>query len=142
MDSATMNWNDADAADSVHSGGRVRVIEENAGQDERQWATFLHLSGLGGFILPVVGSIVPPLVMWLMKRERSAFIDDHGREAVNFQISIVVYFIMAGILTMVCIGFPLLIALPFLQIIASIVMAVRANGGEYVRYPVTIRFLS
>ncbi len=138
MDAVAMNWNESNDAES---GDRVRVIEENATDEERLWATFIHLSGLAGYIVPTA-SVVAPLVLWLIKRNQSPFIDDHGREALNFQISIVLWAIVAGLLVMVCIGAVLLPAVILTQIIASIVMAVRANRGEYVRYPVTIRFLS
>ncbi len=141
MDSVAMNFNDVNAADPNVPAGRERLYEANATDDDRLWATFIHLSGLAGFILPTA-SIIAPLILWLMKRKSSPFIDDHGREALNFQISIIIYAIIAGVLITVCIGIALLPLVLLLQIIASIVMAVRANGGEYVRYPVTIRFLS
>lgn len=141
MGTVAMNLNDANPAPGSVPGGRERIYEVNATEDERLWATFIHLSGLGGYVLPTA-SIIAPLILWLMKRKTSPFIDDHGREAINFQISILLYAIIAGVLITVCVGFVLLPAVLLLQIIASIAMAIRANGGEYVRYPVTIRFLS
>ncbi len=141
MGTVAMNFNDANAAQANVPGGRERLYELNATDDERLWATFIHLAGLGGFILPTA-SIFAPLILWLMKRKTSPFIDDHGREAVNFQISVFLYAIVSAVLMTVCVGFVLVPLVLLLQIIASIVMAIRANGGEYVRYPVTIRFLS
>jgi len=141
MDAAAMNFNESNTSGAT---GRVRVIEANATHEDRTWATFIHLSGLAGFTLfklaPIipVASIVVPLILWLIKRHDSAFLDDHGREALNFQISMALYY---PLLALSCVGIPLMILLPFVQIIAPIVMAVRANGGEYVRYPITIRFL-
>ncbi len=139
MDGVAMNFNDVNAAGT--NAGRFRAYEERATENDRLWATFLHLSGLAGFILPTA-SIIAPLILWLMKRKTSPFIDDHGREAINFQISIIIYAIIAAVLMTVCVGFVLVPMVLLLQIIASIVMAVRANGGEYVRYPATIRFIS
>jgi len=133
-----MNWNESHDADT---GGRVRIVEENATDEERLWATFIHLSGLAGYVVPTA-SVVAPLVLWLIKRNQSPFVDDHGREALNFQISMVLWMLVSVLLAMVCIGALMIPAVLLTQFIASIVMAVRANRGEYVRYPVTIRFLS
>ncbi len=140
MDAVAMNFNQSSTVDS---GGRVRVIEANATHEDRLWATVIHLSSLAGFVLAAVvvvapvGAILGPLICWLIKRHDSPFLDDHGREALNFQISMALYY---PLLALSCLGIPLLAVLPLIQIIAPIVMAVRANGGEYVRYPITIRF--
>jgi len=140
MDAVAMNFSESS---TVNSGGRIRVIETNSTHEDRMWATAIHLSSLAGFVLAAVvvvapvGSIIGPLIFWLVKRHDSPFLDDHGREALNFQISMALYY---PLLALSCVGIPLVVVLPFIQIIAPIVMAVRANGGEYVRYPITIRF--
>lgn len=140
MDAVAMNF---DQSNTAGSSDRIRVVEHNASHDDRLWATFTHLSSLAGFVLGAfvvvapLGSILGPLILWLIKRNDSPFLDDHGREALNFQISMALYY---PLLALSCVGIPLIILLPFVQIIAPIVMAVRANGGEYVRYPITIRF--
>lgn len=140
MDAVAMNFTETSTAGS---SGRIRVVESNATTEDRTWATFIHLSGLAGLtlfkLIPIIplASIIVPLVLWLIKRHDSPFLDDHGREALNFQISMALYY---PLLLLSCIGIPLLIVLPFVHVIAPIVMAVRANGGEYVRYPITIRF--
>ncbi|MCC6909914.1 MAG: DUF4870 domain-containing protein [Phycisphaerales bacterium] len=126
---------------SAGSSDRIRVVEPNATDDDRLWATFIHLSGLAGYLIPMA-SIIAPLVLWLIKKSQSPFLDDHGREALNFQISMVVWGLVAGVLCFVCIGVVLLPVVVIVQVVFSIVMAVRANRGEYVRYPITIRFLS
>ncbi len=126
---------------SAGSSERIRVVEANATDDDRLWATFIHLSGLAGYLVPT-GSIVAPLILWLVKKSQSPFLDDHGREALNFQISMVLWGLVAAVLCFVCVGMLLLPVVIIVQIVYSIVMAVRANRGEYVRYPITIRFLS
>ncbi len=107
---------------------------------ERTYATFVHLSWLGGLMigLPAAG----PLVMWLIKKNDSPFVDDHGREATNFQISMLIYFVGALLLSMVGIGIPLVPVIWVFTVIASIIGAVNAHRGRYFRYPVCIRLLA
>ncbi|MFP4474092.1 MAG: DUF4870 domain-containing protein [Desulfatibacillaceae bacterium] len=114
-------------------------------RDERLWASFCHLSALlGYFLLPFwipAGNIVGPLVIWLVKREDSAFIDAQGKEAVNFQISMTLYALVALFLKLVLIGF-LLFPLVFLvDLVLLITAAVKASDGAAYRYPATIRFI-
>lgn len=86
--------------------------------------------------------VVPALVMWLIKRHESPFIDDHGKEAVNFQISLLIYSVIGGLLVPFCfVGVPVLIATYVLGIAGMIMAALAANRGEYFRYPATIRLI-
>ncbi|MCB1230893.1 MAG: DUF4870 domain-containing protein [Verrucomicrobiae bacterium] len=110
-------------------------------EEERQWAMFLHLSAFSGFVIPF-GSIVAPLVMWLVRRDRSAFVDEQGKEAVNFQISILIYTFISIPLCFVLIGFFTLFAASILEIIFTIMAAVRASEGRHYRYPLTIRMIT
>jgi len=118
--------------------------EKAGGMEEKQqrmWATVCHLCGFAGFIVPWVGNIVGPLVIWLLKREDAEFIDWHGKEAVNFQISITIYAVAAIILVFVVIGFLILPAVAIFDIVCIIMAAVKANNGERWRYPLCIRFI-
>jgi len=99
-----------------------------------------HLSAFAGYFIPF-GHILGPLLVWLLKREESAFIDAHGKEALNFQISVTIYAVISAILILVVIGFLLLPILLVFEIIVVIIAAVRANNGLEYRYPVTIRFI-
>jgi uncharacterized Tic20 family protein len=109
---------------------------------ERQWCMFTHLSGFASLIIPL-GGIIGPLVMWLIKREQSPFVDDHGKEAVNFQISILIYTIaLVAIGFITCgIGFVLLLAPVILAVVGIILGSIAANKGEYFRYPATLRLI-
>lgn len=109
-------------------------------QQERTWAMGVHLAALAGFIIPF-GNIIGPLVIWLMKKDESAFVDDQGKESLNFQISITIYLIVSAILIVVVIGIFLLIAIGILMLVLVIVGAVKANSGEKYRYPLTIRLI-
>ncbi len=117
----------------------------NTSKEERLWATFCHLGALGIFIAPGIGHIIGPLIFWLIKRQDSSFIDDHGKEALNFQISISIYWLICIILiftvVLSLVAIPLLVALSIFWLIAIIIAAVRANDGRDYRYPLTIRFL-
>jgi uncharacterized protein len=116
-----------------------RIVDAHAQEWERTYAMFTHLSLLAFHIaMPVI----PALVMWLIKREKSPFIDDHGREAINFQISLVIYYLVGALLTMICVGIPVLIATYVLGIVGMILASIAANKGQYYRYPATIRFLN
>lgn len=109
---------------------------------ERNWAVFCHLGGFALYLLPFAfGHILVPLVIWLTKRHDSAFIEENGREALNFQISITIYAIGAGALAFLLIGLPLLFALAVFQFVLMVVASVRASQGEVYRYPLTLRLL-
>jgi uncharacterized Tic20 family protein len=107
---------------------------------ERTWGLITHLSALAGFIVPF-GHIIGPLVVWLIKKDESPFVDDQGKEAINFQISMTLYAVIAAILILVIIGIFLLIGIGILDIVLVIIAAVKANAGEKFRYPLTIRFI-
>lgn len=116
------------------------AVEISPTESERTYAMFTHLAG---FLSYVVGplAIAGPIVMWLIRKDESAYVNDHGREAVNFNISIWLYFAIAGVLVFACIGWALLPALVVFNVVTVIIAAVRANGGAFYRYPITIRFI-
>ena len=93
-----------------------------------------------GYIIPF-GNIIGPLIIWLIKKDQSAWVDQHGKEALNFQISVAIYAIVAGILTLVVIGILLLIAVGIFSLVMIIIASVKANNGEMYYYPLTIRFI-
>ncbi|MGI6455224.1 MAG: DUF4870 domain-containing protein [bacterium] len=109
-------------------------------KDERLWATFCHLSGFLGCLLPVIGNIMGPLICWLIKREDSEFVDDQGKEALNFQITIVICLVISILLSFVVIGIPLLIATFLYWVIFMAIAAVQVNNNIRYRYPLVIRF--
>jgi hypothetical protein len=99
-----------------------------------------HLSVLAGFIIPLA-SIIAPLVIWLIKKDEMPFVEDQGKESLNFQITILIGFIIAIILAFVFIGFLLMPALAIFDLVMVIVAAMKANEGVRYRYPYSIRFL-
>ena len=111
-------------------------------QQARMWGMLCHLSALVGFIGVPFGNIIGPLVVWLIKKDQYAFVHDQGRESLNFQISMTIYTVIAGILAFLLIGIPALLVLPIIDLILVIIAAVQANSGQAYRYPATIRFIS
>lgn len=109
-------------------------------KDQNTWAMLCHLSALAGFIIPL-GNILGPLVIWLIKKDEFPLVADQGKEALNFQISMTIYYIVALILIIVLIGFVLLIGLGIFSLIFTIIAMVKANEGTAYRYPLCIRFI-
>ncbi len=118
-------------------------VTETEAQGARQWSMWIHLSGLCHYVLPIPGvGVIAPLILWSMKKEDSPYIDENGREAINFQISILIYLVMAGVLILLFIGIFLVPAVLLFQLIVCVYAGLRANDGHITRYPLTIRFLS
>lgn len=109
-------------------------------KDARTFGMLCHLLAFAGFLIPF-GSIIGPLVMWLVKREEHPFVNDKGKEAVNFNISMLIYFIVAAILTMIVIGIPILIALFIFWLVITIIAAIQASSGTAYRYPLNLRLI-
>lgn len=114
------------------------ALEQN--QEARNWAMIAHLSSLVGFIIPF-GSILGPLIVWLVKKEEMPFVDEQGKEALNFQISLTIYGIISAILTLVLIGIIMIIGLVIFWLVFAIIAGIKAGQGESYRYPLTIRLI-
>jgi uncharacterized Tic20 family protein len=126
------------------------VMEENnfetsetatPSKSERQWAMACHLIALTGYLIPIAG-IVAPLILWLMKREDGAFINEQGRESVNFQITILIYFVISIILIPALgVGVFLLGVVVVFDFVCILIAAVKASEGTAFQYPACIRFI-
>ncbi|HEX3032121.1 MAG TPA: DUF4870 domain-containing protein [Bacillota bacterium] len=111
-----------------------------AEKEERMWAMLCHLSVFLGNLIPF-GHIIFPLIIWQIKKNDSDFIDYHGKEALNFQISATIYLFISLILTVFLIGFLLMGALWLFNMVIVIIAAIRANNGERYQYPLCFRFI-
>lgn len=100
-----------------------------------------HLLALCGLIGVPFGNVLGPLVMWLIKREEIPFVDECGKEAVNFQISMTIYTIIAGLSALLVIGFVLLPAVLIVNLVLTIIASIRASEGTNYEYPFSIRFI-
>jgi len=119
---------------NIQSGPRLS-------REARNWGMYTHLAAFAGFIIPF-GNIIAPLIIWLTKREDYPFVDRQGKEALNFQISMTIYFFVAILLAFIIIGFILIPILVIVWIVCVIVASLKAQEGESYRYPFTIRFLT
>ena len=133
-----------------------RLHDPDADRSERTYAMWIHLGALISWVLAAasqgIGFWIPILVvgvMWTVRKKDSPFIDDHGREALNFQISLVLMVILAFVAGLLLCGVGLVITMPLaavlvagLGVVGTIMGAVAASKGQYFRYPATFRFFN
>lgn len=113
-----------------------------SGLTGKQWAMFLHLAQFLGYIVPGLG-FAGPIVIWLVLKERFPELDAHGKMVANWLISLLIYSVVAGLVTVVSCGFGAVLFIPLMlvSIIFPIIGAVKANEGVLWKYPVTISFI-
>jgi uncharacterized protein len=99
---------------------------------------FLALAGLVG--IPF-GNIVAPLILWIIKKDQVPSVNEHGKESINFQISMTIYSILAGLSILVVVGIVLLPVVIVVNLVFVIIAGVKASNGEFYRYPLSIRFI-
>ena len=116
-------------------------VNVSAIANARTWAAFIHASALLGVFIHFPGHLLGPLILWLIKRDDSPELDAHGKEAVNFQISMLIYNAIAAVFCLVLVGFIFLAILWILNAILVIIAAIQASDGKFYRYPMTIRFI-
>jgi uncharacterized Tic20 family protein len=104
------------------------------------WAMACHLSALCGYLFPF-GNVIGPLVLWLFKGKQISQVDQHGKEALNFQISVTLYMFASMLLMLIGIGVVLLVALSIFTLVMIIIATIKARNGELYHYPLTIRFI-
>ena len=113
-----------------------QVVEKEGNRNENQdknLATLCHLGGLLGFL--------PPLIIWLLKKDDSPLIDDQGKEAINFQVTMLICIIVSWLLLFVLIGIILLPIVCIFDLVMIIIASVKCSSGQRYRYPVCIRFI-
>ena len=115
-----------------------RIISD---PNEKQWGMLTHLTALATLVGIPFGNIIGPLIIYLIKKDEFEFVDDQGKEVLNFQITWSVIFIVSAILIFVGIGILMLIGFGIAWLVLVIVGTVAANKGQYYRYPFTYRFL-
>ena len=110
--------------------------------DTRTWCVLCHASALLGLFFHFLGHLLGPLIVWLVKRAESPEIDAHGKESLNFQLSMLIYDAIAVILCFVLIGIPILILLWVLNTVFVIIASIKASEGKLYRYPLAIRLIN
>ncbi|MEU1971481.1 DUF4870 domain-containing protein [Microbacterium sp. NPDC019599] len=102
--------------------------------DEKLWAVLINVGG-------IFFSFFPALIGYLVLKDRGPFIRAHAATALNFQLTLLIAYLVGGILTIVLIGIPILIAAGILALVFPIIAAVKAGGGQWWTYPLTIPFV-
>ena len=110
--------------------GQTQEISQNA----KNMAMLCHLLGL-------FTSFIGPLIIWLLKKDEDSFIDQQGKEALNFQITVAIAFFAAGLLSFLCIGFLLMPVVAILDLVFVIMACIKSSKGEAYKYPVSIRLI-
>lgn len=108
-------------------------------QEQRTWGMLAHLTALVGCI--GIPSFIGPLVVWLIKKDTMPFVNDQGKEALNFHITLIITLLVLSPTICIGIGFFLLPAIGIAALVLVIIAAVKANGGEAYRYPFTLRLI-
>ena len=110
-------------------------------QEDRNWGMIGHLSALAAFIAPFLGGVLGPLIVYLVKKDHSAFGADCAKEALNFNITVLIGAFLCIPLGFMFIGIALGFALAVAWLVLLIIAGVRASEGVSYRYPATIRFV-
>ena len=110
--------------------------------EARKWAMLCHFAAFFWLLVPMVGNVIAVLAVWQLKKDSDPFIDEQGKEALNFQITYSVAMMVCGALAWVLIGFPLMILVGAVAFVLTIIAGVKANEGQHYRYPFCWRPLS
>ncbi|MDR0769439.1 MAG: DUF4870 domain-containing protein [Dysgonamonadaceae bacterium] len=110
------------------------------GMTENSYLALMHISQLGGYILPGLGFLTP-LILWILNKNKSAKVNASGKEIINFIVSMVIYAAISVVLCIIFVGFFLLGLIAVLQIACAVIAAIKANNGDDYIYPMTIRFI-
>ena len=116
------------------------VQAPQASKEEQNWAMACHLVALAGFIIPF-GNVLGPLIVWLIKKDTMPLVDQHGKEALNFQITLFIGYLASFVLMLVLIGFLTFFVVWIGGLVFMIMATMAANRGEWYRYPINLRLV-
>ncbi|MNM86483.1 hypothetical protein D3C81_986350 [compost metagenome] len=116
----------------------AQVPQTQPSREARQWAMFCHFAAFFGLVFPF-GNLLGPLIVWQIRREFDPYVDQQGKEAVNFQITVTLAMLISCLLMLVIIGFLLLGLVTIVALVLTIIAGIKANEGVAYRYPFTWR---
>lgn len=119
----------------------TRVEVQGPDSDARLWAMIAHLAGFLGYFLPVIGSLIGPLIVWQLKKDLHPYVNEQAKEALNFQITVMIAALVCVLLMLVVIGFLLIWVVAVGAIVLMIIAAIKANEGAPYRYPFCLRLI-
>ena len=109
--------------------------------EARRWAMLCHYAAFAWFLVPMIGNVIGPLLVWQLKKDADPFIDQQGKEALNFQITVSAAFMICGLLAWVLIGFPLMALVGVFTLVVTVIAGIKANDGVAYRYPLCWRLV-
>ncbi|MBI5758779.1 MAG: DUF4870 domain-containing protein [Planctomycetales bacterium] len=109
-------------------------------KDVKLWAMLIHFSLFAGYVVPFAG-LIAPILLWQIKKADLPEVDAHGKMVVNWIISSFIYLCVGGLLTFVLVGFAVMFAVAVMAVVFPIVGGIKANNGEFWKYPLTIEFI-
>jgi uncharacterized Tic20 family protein len=127
--------------DAVPMEASVQSPPATISQEERMYAAACHFAGLPIFITVAMANLIAPLVIWLIKKDTMPFVDEHGKESLNFQITLLIAYAIAGVLVCLGIGIVVIGVLVILQIVFPLIAGIAAYDGRPYKYPMTIRMI-
>lgn len=107
----------------------------------RRWAMLCHYASFCWFFAPLIGNVLGPLIVWQLKKDMDPFVDQQGKEALNFQITYSIAMMVCGVLAWVFIGFSLMALVSLVALVLVVIAGIRANAGEAYCYPLCIRLV-
>ncbi len=110
-------------------------------ENERTWGMLAHLSALAGLVMPMIGIVLGPLAVWLLRRDQSPFVEAHAKEALNFNITVLIAAVAFFILMLVFVGILLGAALFIAWLVMTLIAAIKASEGVVYHYPFALRFV-
>ena len=119
----------------------IQLPQPTPSREARQWAMLCHYAAFCWLLAPMIGNVIGPLVLWQLKRELDPFIDEQGKEALNFQITVSITLIVCGLLAWILIGFPLMVLVSLAALVLTIIAGIKANEGRPYRYPLSWRLV-
>ena len=117
------------------------IIQQNNERKSHIWGMLCHLTALLGIVGIPFGHILGPLAVWLFKKTAYPFVDEQGRESLNFQLSMTVYALVAALLIYFKFGMFLLLLIAGINAILVLLASIKALNGESFNYPFKIRFI-
>lgn len=115
--------------------------EAGLSSEAKNWGMLCHISALAGMLVGGIGTWIGPLVIWLLKKDEISFVDDQGKESLNFQITCFIGGLIGGITLIIGIGVLILLAVGILWLVFTIIAAVKASEGVAYRYPICLRLI-
>ena len=109
--------------------------------EARRWAMLCHYAAFAWFLVPMIGNVIGPLIVWQLKKDTDPFIDQQGKEALNFQITVSLALMVCALLGWILIGFPLAVLVSLFALVVTVIAGIKANDGVAYRYPLCWRLV-